>query len=220
MGVTYYSCDDCRAPFDSYADYKRCGHCGGIWCEDCADHVKIFTFKGRERCSECVDSEPDVPTESELLKFALTQLGGITQEALTATFLQTTTDSRFHRALEPYICTQCPKGTCPSTLCERVSQDYDTPDPEDEFPMRGYCCAVQDLGGNDFCQPCRQFRARTACIVLLGIRKYRPESPLARLHGDVLRNLIIREILMRSLDAWLIFDKPKKTKKKSKKSVL
>jgi hypothetical protein len=102
----------------------------------------------------------------------------------------------FRRHPEVYYCTQCPRGTCASGRCSHISTSYRTRDREAELPVRGYCCVAQDRKPDKLCAQCLRFRVVSVSIALLGIQKYRPESPFFAFHKDVLKDVLIKQYLI------------------------
>lgn len=113
-----------------------------------------------------------------------------------------------------YFCTQCPKGTCASQRCTRISNSFWLDDIEAELPVRGYCCIAQGWQHlDDICRECVRFRVVSVTITLLGIRKYRPESHFSAIHKDVLSNLLIKQYLLPQERAWFAESFNKKQRK-------
>lgn len=102
----------------------------------------------------------------------------------------------FPRHQHVYHCTQCPRGTCASERCFHISTLYRTRDREAELPVRGYCCVAQDRNPDKLCAQCLRFRVVSVSITLLGIQKYRPESPFFAFHKDVLKDVLIKQYLL------------------------
>lgn len=114
---------------------------------------------------------------------------------------------------EVYYCTQCPKGTCASERCSHISTSCRTRDQEAELPVRGYCCVAQDRKPDKLCAQCLRFRVVSVSIALLGIQKYRPESPFFAFHKDVLKDVLIKQYLLPHALEW--FTQPAKKQQKT-----
>lgn len=216
MGVTYYNCDNCGDIFNSYTFGGFCDHCDSRWCADCKNSIQRFLFANEERCTQCFDTVPDVPTENEVLTFALGKLGMTRAELIQEFVTNAGPDSRFHSSSDEYRCTQCPAGTCASTQCEQIDQDYERPNEDDEIPARGYCCVAQEEPHAEFCAPCQAFWCRKTIMTLLGIRAFRPESPLTALQRDVLRDIVIKQFILPHAKRYFCVTKEKAQMKRRK----
>lgn len=80
-----------------------------------------------------------------------------------------------------YYCTICPPEMCASSKCEIINNG-------DE---RGICCFAA-YEPESFCSACVKWK-RDRNILLLGIRKFRPKTLLAKLPRDLLRYIIEKE---------------------------
>lgn len=168
---------------------EECRGCSATWCsDDCSQET--FVFNNKEFCTLCWENELAPPASEGLLVFALKKLK-TTRKSLEREF------SDKACVLKPenvYYCTFCPPETCASGKCEGIAEDVDW-----KFrTFRGVCCktgiARFGVPAQELCDACIEWK-RDRMVLLLGIRKYRTHTLLAKLPRDLLRSIIEKHIL-------------------------
>jgi hypothetical protein len=97
---------------------------------------------------------------------------------------------------DSFYCTKCVNRDCADTKCVRIDQfcDIDDDNINDEMQHVGLCCRAQikhcGADEDNICDECIKWERRRSAYALLGLRCFRPKTPLAKLPKDVLIYLI------------------------------
>lgn len=87
-----------------------------------------------------------------------------------------------------YECTKCPKGSCCSIKCHRISFDYEK--DGDSTIYRGLCCRQQKW--KNVCVMCKVWESKRICTLMIGIRKFRTDNVLRAVPRDVLIHAMLK----------------------------
>lgn len=148
MGVDHYCCTICAFIYPDTAGGYMCESCDSHYCEDCGINNMRYYPDGA-LCSRCdyYSSHP-VPTDSDLLIFALQNLKQTRNELVADYTAQWET--------KPVPCDKCKITSCPLANTRRVPappgvsytrQYEDGPNPNLLYPHQqpfGYCCICSD----------------------------------------------------------------------------
>ena len=156
MGVDYDNCANCGEIYADCSNYGSCQGCSQSWCENCRLYIKAFVYGDDIRCDLCFTTEPEEPSTSDLLEFALKKLG-TRKLALRDELIAS--EKRFREPKNVYHCTaDKAKHDCKEGVCLTIAKDWDLEEDECGVDIqRGLCCAVKDKDEEEYwCEECKK----------------------------------------------------------------
>lgn len=191
MGVDYHNCDVCNDIFSSCDDYNICDGCRKRWCTSC--RVDQFIFNGEARCDLCWQDAPKAVKSSELLDFCCEKYK-TTRKDIEKEYRVQANGDEYREPEDSFYCTMCVTRDCADTKCVRIDELCEVDDIDVDLQIKGVCCRAQikycGTDEDDMCDECIKWERRRSAYTLLGLRCFRPKTPLAKLPKDVLIYLI------------------------------